>query len=754
MQLMTFPILPVSMIVLVGAALLLLVGQGCVVLVTRHVPGRWILTLAFIRTVIIALFIACLLRPTLAHTAAEPKKPDLLVLVDTSASMGRTGTAPATSRLGRTLSKMQGAGLIKALQRAFDTHWYAFDRDARPIEFSQLERHDPAGGATAGAQSLATAWSHFRHTHLADSVQATPAPTVLLITDGNDLGGHRVAQIAQRNGLNVHTLAAVATTDDDAPPVVTVEAVQRPQRVLAGSTFRFRATINQHNAPQIPLVIELSQDGQLVMNHEWQFTAGQARRNIELTHQPTSVGLRRYTLTVRPRNGHQSLQPSDPYEFTVNVVSRQRNVLILEDTWRWELKFLRRLLENDPSFSFTAFISRGSGTYMQFAESDRSVKLAAFPRSRAELQSFDLVILGDVKPQNWSPPLVTAIHQLVVEKGKSLVVIAGPNLAGWQRWPGLTSLLPVELSRDSARPIVGPVNVQPSAQALASGLFDAPQQHGESNTWTNLPTMDQIYPPLRKRPAATILLDTPDHANAFGNIIVMAEHTVGRGRVLFVGTDTLWKWQTLADQDELSDTPYVVFWHQALRALAPVRSTDDRVKIWLQTDRGQYVTTDTVQVLVELEADGPPVDHQLEAQVVLPDGREVPLALVPDVIEPNRCRAGFAASTVGRYVINAAAFADGRAISDVATTVDVYEPLEKPGARPVNASALKHIASATGGRFVDPADPRTWPSATAPPPAPIETAKTTALWHNFSLLLILTGMLALDWLVRLLRGYV
>ena len=751
MQSMIFPIMPVWIIALVGAALLMLLLHGCMVLVAKNVPNRWILTLAVIRIVIIAVFIACLLRPMLSHTATTLKKPDLLVLVDISASMGKAQTSPATSRLDRTLHKMQDSGLVKSLQRDFETHWYAFDRDARPIDLDKLKRHDPTGKATAAGHSMATAWSHFRHTWPAGLGQPTPDGSVLLVTDGNNIDGQQVARTAQRNGLNVHTLAAVDT--GNALPFVIVNAVQRPQRVLAGSTFRIRATITHHHAQQIPLVTELSQDGQLVMSHQWQFTAGQRRQYLDLTHQPTSAGLRQYTLTVRPDKNHQNLQPSDPYEFTINVVGRQRNVLILEDTWRWEFKFLRRLFENDPSFSFTAFISRGSGTYMQFAEPDRSIKLAAFPRSRAELQSFDVMILGDVKPKNWSASLVSSIHQMVVEKGKSLVVIAGPNLASWQQWPELTSLLPVELSRDSARPIVGPVNVQPTAEALASGLFNASPQHGEANTWINLPAMDQIYPPLRKRPAATILLDTTDHTNASGNIIVMAEHTVGRGRVLFIGTDTLWKWQTLAHQDDVSNTPYAIFWHQALRALAPARSTKGHVNLWLQADRGQYVTTETIQVQAELETDGPPVDCQLEAEVVLPDGRKAPLSLVRDAIEPNRWRAAFAASTAGRYVINAAALDDGGAISEVATTVDVYEQLENPGARPVDTGVLKHIASATGGQFVDTGDPDTWPS-TEVPLASVQMDKTTSPWHNFTLLLILAGMLTIDWLVRLLRGYV
>lgn len=99
--------------------------------------------------------------------------------------------------------------------------------------------------------------------------------------------------------------------------------------------------------------------------------------------------------------------------------------------------------------------------------------------------------------------------------------------------------------------------------------------------------MDQIYVPQRKKPAATVLAEADDPSGVGRKLIVMAEHTVGRGRVLYVGTDTLWKWQMLGRADEAGNTAYRYFWQQALRAMTPTRAAGRGVDIWLETDRSR-----------------------------------------------------------------------------------------------------------------------------------------------------------------------
>src|SRR5204863_6264751 len=119
-----------------------------------------------------------------------------------------------------------------------------------------------------------------------------------------------------------------------------------------------------------------------------------------------------------------------------------------------------------------------------------------------------------------------------------------------------------------------------------------------------LPALDRVYPPLRKRPAATILLEAAGRANAYGNLIVLAEHTVGRGRVLFIGTDALWNWQTTGPLDAQGVTPYAAFWQQTMRALAPIGATrNGDVTLSVQPDRSRYEAGQRATITATMKRD-------------------------------------------------------------------------------------------------------------------------------------------------------
>src|SRR5262249_7579185 len=148
-------------------------------------------------------------------------------------------------------------------------------------------------------------------------------------------------------------------------------------------------------------------------------------------------------------------------------------------------------------------------------------------------------------PATWPRGLARNINAAVTDGGKSLVVVAGAHLGEWVDSPELSRLLPVELTRESGTPISGQVEVRLTPEGKATDWFTLKTKDGKAVAQSAaLPTLENVYPVLRKRPAATVLLETVGHQNAYGPLVVAAEQTVGRGRVLFVSTDTFWRWQT------------------------------------------------------------------------------------------------------------------------------------------------------------------------------------------------------------------
>ncbi len=725
------PVAPLWLIGLLAAAILGGIAVGTAGMLHRAVAPRWALALAALRLGAWGIFLAILLQPAVSWTGDAEPRAELVVLVDTSASMERPGAGG--TRIEEVRGKLTRGDFAEALRERFRPHWFAFDRTAVRIEPTELMQRPAAGPETRLADSVHAACALLR-------AEGRPARHVLLASDGNDHGAADVAELARRLGVKVDVLAPTPHAAG-AAPAVTIADVQAARRVLLGSETHFRVTVQADPPPAADqkLALRLTEDGKELQTLAVAVKAGQAEQVLMLAHRPTATGTKTYAFSLQPPAGPAK-------QVAVQVVDRKYEILVLEDAWRWEYKFLHRIFEDDPSFRFTALLPRGGRSYVQFASPDRRVNLVGFPQTAADLEPFDLFFLGDVDPTRWPRELPAALARLVAEDGKSLVVLAGPRLGALADLPELHALLPVEVDRTSGTPVAGVIDVRPAVGAAGSPWFF---QLGSA---AELPPVDHVYPVRRKRPAATVLLEATKHRNDYGPLIVMAEHTVGRGRVLFVGTDTLWKWQTLATRD--GPTPYTTFWQQALRALTPERSQLGPVQLWLIPARSRSEAGRPLDLATEVQSTKPLSAVKVQGVLTGPGDERRPIALAVDPANPARFQTTVTPPTPGTYHVRATLFAQGRAVAEASATVQVEAPRGEAQDAGIDAANLRRIAAATGGRWVDVARPETWPAPDDATAAAMPRVRTLDLWGSFALLLLLLGVLGTDWALRVMKGFV
>ncbi|MCX5660998.1 MAG: hypothetical protein NTW19_15020 [Planctomycetota bacterium] len=797
------PILPASIIALVAIGLFALLAHGCLVLLRKQVPPRWVAILAAVRVGIVLVFLLALLQPIASYALSSKLLPDLLVLVDTSRSMGPATSATGEAvggktRLDEAVATLREGKLIPELRKSYNVHYFAVDRTATPVDDEGLAKLKPVGDTTRFSDSLTSAWDFQRQAAASNTGVEMRPQRAILLSDGNDLGSTDLVETARELGVAVDVLPPGDAGPGRTPARVVIASVQSPRRVLLGSETRIAVTLRREGTPDSAMAVTLVEGGKTIATQDVAFDKGQTEQLVVVAHRPSEAGIKQYELRLAPKAALQAPAPSAaktpaktpaqtqadkekenagplPYRFSVQVLDARNETLILQDVWRWDFKFIRRVFEDDPSFAFTAMLTRGGATYVQYAEADSHLRLSGFPQSRTELGWFDTLYLVDPNIRRWPKGLPSAVAGLVRDEGKSLVVLAGPNIGQWMENPELATLLPVELSPDTATPVPGPIDVHLTADGASSPFFinptaakaapppaPAPGTPGApaaaagasgASGAADLPPLDQIYPVLRKRPAATILLEASKHANTYGPIIIMAEQTVGRGRVLFVGTDTLWKWHTLGEPNDAGLTPFAVFWQQAFRALAPARPTPGGVTLNLQPQRTRYEAGQRVSLSAQILSDRLLPEPRIQATVTLPDETQIPLAFAPDPAKPSSYRADFEAAGPGQYRVNALLTAEGKTAADMLVALDVDQPRSELATAGVDRDALARIASMTGGRVINPTDATTWPTKDNPQPLTIARTHSLDLWGNFTLLLLLAALLTADWTIRLIRGY-
>ncbi|MDP7396120.1 MAG: hypothetical protein QF541_04580 [Lentisphaeria bacterium] len=739
------PIVPTWFIAVVAAALLMLLVYGSRQLLERNVPQRWMMILFCLRLLIIISFVLCLLRPALSKWREEKLQPTLLVLADVSRSMSEAGESGKGTRFDETTGVLLAPPGIARLEQEYDLHCYAFDDSTRPMTPDTLAAMEPQGESTRIGQSLESAWNQYRSGSSATA--SAEAARILLISDGANLAGDDALGTAQRLGLRVDTLTPVPGHDGADLPALHIADVQSSNRVLVDSETRFRVTLaGRADGEQM---LTATYNGKPFYEHSIDAASGDVEARLIVTHRPKTPGISRYAFSLTPA----AEEEMPAYELNVHVVDAKHEVLVLEDTWRWEFKYLRRVLEDDPSFNLTAFLARDRASYVQFSEPERGVSLAGFPEGPAEIDWFDVIVLGNVDPDRWSRRLASAIADSVVERGKSLIIIAGPDIGRLARVPELGPLLPVEIGARAGVPIEGPVSLRINAEAGAMPYFSIRPETHQMLPAQALPPVDRIYAPIRKRPAATVLLEAQQHANAYGNLIVMAEHTVGRGRVLYIGTDTLWKWHMYGARDKARGTLHRRFWQQTLRALAPPLADAGGGNLSVRTDRSRYTAGERVALTAELYPPEASAAVTVAATVVMPDGQRLVVPVTADPRAPGKRIADFRVFAPGRCRITTTATRNGELIAESVTAVDVQAAPGESGNIAVDAGLMAALAEATGGTVIDAADRDSWPTEPQTAERTVRRAVIHDLWYNFALPLLLFGLLGIDWLLRLLRGY-
>ena len=292
------------------------------------------------------------------------------------------------------------------------------------------------------------------------------------------------------------------------------------------------------------------------------------------------------------------------------------------------------------------------------------MKLGGFPQSRSELDGFDTIVLGDVRPATWPRGLARHIYGAVTDGGKSLVVIVGAHLGDWIDVPELTRLLPVELTRDSGTPISGQVEVRITPEGKASSWFALTEKQGDAaeDVPATLPTLEHVYPVLRKRPAATVLLE------AIGAAECVRSSGSDRGAARRPRTGSLHRHRHFVAL-AIARPANRGGRHAAFRLLAarvPGGSLDGadvpRLVNCFCGLNGHSTASEirSRKVSAELSAGNEASVPVLDGTIILPDGRRLPLALQSHEHLGGTSLSQFEPSQSGRYRLEVTARSDGQ----------------------------------------------------------------------------------------------
>ncbi len=492
-------------------------------------------------------------------------------------------------------------------------------------ELKASEDHDSSQLGGAVRQVI----NDYRGSSLAAVIMLTDGVT----TEGEDLG--KVSKYAAQMGVPLYF---VGLGDAHEVRDVYLHDLQVEENVYVNDTvvFDLRATAQGYNNLSYEVVLREKGKPEVLDKQEVKADPAGKPVKVRLKCRPTEPGEHIYEVST-PKQTDEVDETNNRLERSVFVQEAKLiKVLYIEGYRRYEYHFIKTLLERESdrtkgnkSIDLKVLLLSADPGY---AGEDQTA-VGDFP-TKAELFTYDVVILGDVDPRptgtNKMAEHMRDLADFVREHGGGLLMIAGEQFAphAYKDSP-LRDVLPIELTGD--RPVGDKVDDAPRVEGYRPELtpvgrlhpifrFNADEEENDK-IWSHLRELywwSDGYQPKR----LTEVLAVHPRAKKDGRVLtaesdnfqsdrqaLVVQQFIGAGRSLFFGFNETWRWGFREDQLHFNQ-----FWIQTIRYLARSRQGRTELRLDRQTP---YRRGEPIKVTVRFPDDAPAPAADTDVKVVV-----------------------------------------------------------------------------------------------------------------------------------------
>jgi uncharacterized membrane protein len=746
---------------------------------------RWLTAL---RVVLFLLLLLIVLRPVFAFTIEGSIRRMLITLVDASASMKiqdprfdpadlkraalAKGLLNIRKGLGQELDAKQAAesksvprvellkgvlknddlGLLAKFAKEYDLSVFTFGQGLAEVGAEAVPSPEKKPDADAG-NWVDKLDSKSQTTAIGDAVRelitrkrGQPLAGIFLATDGaNNVGTQplEAARLARAEGIPLYIYGVGITSPRD---IIVANMFSQEVAFVKDElpvTVRVRGQGMRGESAKITLRL----GAEIVASKDLTFTDDE-EQTVALPFTPKTVGEFELRASIEPRDD-EAAKDNNSVAQRLKVIDSKIKVLFVEETPRWEFRYLQSVLLRDRRVEVKCWLVEGDPS---IAEGQGSPYVKSFPATKDELYKYDLVILGDVSAKALGAAPIEWLGEFVTKFGGSCLFVAGSrNSPGSYRGTELEKMLPVELSDALGK--LGPdrpTALELTPQGRASPMLKlSPKDDENAAIWQRFPKVFWVARVSRAKPAAQVLVQDSDatKASRFGKMPVIAQQQYGLGQVLYVGTDNTWRWRRNTDERY-----YPILWGQITQKLGLAHLLGGSKRTQLSVDKQSYATGDRVTIYARLYSPdfNPLKDATVEGNfAVKPVGQEAPanasrqsvtLRAVPE--QPGMYRGDFTALAPGLHQFSVK--------SDPGTVVEftVAEAKFELGETAMNEALLKQMAEVSGGGFFREETLYKLPEAISAKTERVQSVVDAELWSSPLYYILLLTVATLEWALR------
>ncbi len=689
-----------------------------------------------LRLILLLLLTLLLFRPQLVLSRIVPQTGVLAVLVDDSASMGLPADNPRGAPLQELLA--DGGGFMKRLGEDFQLRRFVFS--------SGLESNPGIPSSFSGSQTdLGTTLSE-----LVKRTEPLPLAAVLLFTDGANNGAPlgSAVEAFRRRGVPVYTIGC---GPEQLSRDLQLDDVYLPRSVLEGSKITARVVLRQTGFGGRSVTVSVRDGATLLQAVEHRLDVSSERNQIELSFALNTSGVRSLEFTVEPLEG-ESIPQNNRVVLPVEVRHRPVRVLLVEGRPRWEFKFLRRAVGEDPLLQVESLLRTALNKYYRQGVEGEDSLAQGFPTRVEDLFQYEGLILGDVEAGFFTFGQLEAVREFVLRRGAGLLVLGGstPAAEGWGGTP-VEEALPVWWQGSDREAVNRPVSVDLTSLGVRQpALSFDPDPERNRNLWRELPQLIDHQPVGSLKPGAVVLLEILGENDSRHPLLVYQRFGEGLSFAWLTGSS--WRWQMGLEH---TDQRHETFWRQLLRWL--VETAEPPVSIMAPEAIPVPGREMQATVFVRDRAYLPIDSAEVRLRVIGPEGLEEEISAEWDPQASGLYRAAFAPRREGLYRLETSIELHDGGGPDLESRptyflvgsreIEYFNPVQ-------DRSLLENLAAMTGGRYYRLDDVERLPDEIVYRSQGITRTQVLELFNMPVLLLLVLSLLIGEWWLRRRRGWI
>ena len=696
---------------------------------------------------------------------------------------------------------MNDLPLLSRLSEDYNLRFYRYAQDVAPFKnlsdksaFTGSLNTDPTRTQT----NLTSALEHVLDTTAPESLAG-----VLLLSDGRSnsqtLPEDSLRQLAVQNT----PLSAVPIGSRLGPIDLSILDLKAPESIYLDDRVVVGAEIKANGLLGETIKAELLCNGAVVETQTLEISDVDFRSELRFVHRPEEKGIIDYQIFLKPDEG-ELFKNNNAWDFKVAVTDDRTNVLLVDGYPRWEFRYLRNLFYGrDKSVHLQYVLMNPDEIYRApelqavYASASRpfgEAEATKLPRTPEEWQLFDVIILGDIKPDALSSRDWQSVNEAVTRRGAMLVCVAGARyMPHAHSNETLQTLLPINYTADGQARFDSPepsfkieltstgqshaVTSQSSSRALnldrwngfqpmqwrfvADGVKETAEVLAFAHPTGSVSLNGNITPDGSPGSVEAAIEQLANRKTLEQNNAVISTIRAGLGKVLFLNSDQSWRFRY-----GVGDTYHHRFWGQVMRWGAGPNLRSGGELIRLGSNRLSYTPDEQVTVTAKvLDAERRPVtDAKIEAEV-WKDGVRLNQQRMSyrsgssglyETSLPNLTREGnYELRLAGKAIDQSlAANPDGPdTISTELLVVSTRNPVELAELT-ADRDFLNYATQLTGGRLAELHDLESLLTSFGAPKEILTEQRTITLWETWAMLLAFLGFLTTEWIIRRRSGLV